>query len=55
MKIGYNVNVNLVVLSQCNYHHSTILGMPEHIGVDQPPEGTEMVFAIPALASLKTL
>ena len=50
MKTCYNVN--LVVLSQCNFHHSTILGMPdsEDTAVDQPPEGTE---AIPARASLE--
>ena len=50
MKIYYN-NANPVVISQYNFHHSTILGMPEDIGVDRPPEGTE---AIPARASLKT-
>ena len=52
MKICYN-NVNLVAISQCNFHHSTILDMPEHSAVDQPPEG--MVLAIPARASLKPL
>lgn len=52
MKICYN-NVNLVVISQCNFRHSTILGMLEDSSVDQRPEDTE---AIPARwASLKTL
>jgi hypothetical protein len=50
MKISFN-NVNLVVISQCNFHHSTIQGMPEDSAVDQRPEETE---AIPARWS-KTL
>lgn len=55
MKICYN-NANLVAISQCNFHHSTILGMPEHSAVDQPPEGIEVVLvAILALANLKSL
>ena len=51
LKICYN-NMNLVVISQYSFHHSTILGIPEDSAVDLPPEGTE---AILALASLKTL
>jgi hypothetical protein len=51
MKICHNY-INLAVISQCNFHHSTILGMPGDNAVDQSPEGTE---AIPARASLKTL
>lgn len=34
MKICYN-NVNLVAISQYNFHHSTILGMLEDSSVDQ--------------------
>ena len=37
---------NLVVISQCNYRHSTILGMPEDSVLDQRPEDTEV--AMPA-------
>ena len=49
MKICYN-NVNLVVISQCNFHHSTNLCMPDYYSVvDQTPEG------ILAGANLKTL
>lgn len=46
-------NNDLVVISQCSFHHSTILGMPGDSAVDRPHEETE---AIPVrCASLKTL